>query len=77
MNDFCLVGVIESPPVLLVDVALTGSVECRGDRAAAVAAADDLGGEMINRHLPLRFPSSPTSWRGSSEISSAWRRLTC
>jgi hypothetical protein len=60
MDYFGFIGIVESPPVLLVDVALAGSIKCRGKRIAAMTSADDLGGEMIDCHSPLFFPLSPS-----------------
>ena len=67
MDYFRLVGVIESPLVLLVDEPLASPVKCRSDGAAAVASADDLDGEMINRHFSPTLPFLPPHrWRGNS-----------
>jgi hypothetical protein len=66
MDYFRLVGVIVSTLVLLVDEPLARPVKCGGYGTAPVAAADDLGGEMIDRHFSPGFPSSASPWRGNS-----------
>lgn len=60
MDYFRLVSVIEGPLVLFVDQPLAGSVSRSRYCAAAVAPADDLDGEMIDRHFsPARSLSPP------------------